>query len=166
MEVCRSYKKGGVKSMEERKEEMTAQNNVEEMTTENNKEEMIKEEEIAGEITISPDIIATLAAITTMKVPGVTSMGGLPAAPLSTLVGRKDINKGVKVELKDKTVNLEISLVVNIDSSLIEVAKEVQKEVKKVIENKTGMTVNKIDISIRDVSYSEKEKEEEENTAY
>ena len=50
--------------MEERKEEMTAQNNVEEMTTENNKEEMIKEEEIAGEITISPDIIATLAAIT------------------------------------------------------------------------------------------------------
>jgi uncharacterized alkaline shock family protein YloU len=101
-----------------------------------------------------------------MKVPGVTSMGGLPAAPLSTLVGRKDINKGVKVELKDKTVNLEISLVVNIDSSLIEVAKEVQKEVKRVIENKTGMTVNKIDISIRDVSYSEKEKEEEENTAY
>jgi len=72
----------------------------------------------------------------------------------------------VKVELKDKTVNLEISLVVNIDSSLIEVAKEVQKEVKRVIENKTGMTVNKIDISIRDVSYSEKEKEEEENTAY
>ncbi len=55
---------------------------------------------------------------------------------------------------------------VNIDSSLIEVAKEVQKEVKKVIENKTGMTVIKIDISIRDVSYSEKEKEEEENTAY
>ena len=72
----------------------------------------------------------------------------------------------MKVELKDKTVNLEISLVVNIDSSLIEVAKEVQKEVKRVIENKTGMTVNKIDISIRDVSYSEKEKEEEENTAY
>ena len=41
MEVCRSYKKGGVKSMEERKEEMTAQNNVEEMTSENNKEERI-----------------------------------------------------------------------------------------------------------------------------
>ena len=134
---------------EERKEEMVAQDNKEEMT----------KEEISGEITISPDIIATLAAITTMKVPGVTSMGGLPAAPLSTLVGRKDINKGVKVELKDKTVNLEISLVVNIDSSLIEVAKEVQKEVKRVIESKTGMTVNKIDISIRDVSYPEKEKE-------
>ncbi len=134
---------------EERKEEMVAQDNKEEMT----------KEEISGEITISPDIIATLAAITTMKVPGVTSMGGLPAAPLSTLVGRKDINKGVKVELKDKAVNLEISLVVNIDSSLIEVAKEVQKEVKRVIESKTGMTVNKIDISIRDVSYPEKEKE-------
>ena len=134
---------------EERKEEMVAQDNKEEMT----------KEEISGEITISPDIIATLAAITTMKVPGVTSMGGLPAAPLSTLVGRKDINKGVKVELKDKTVNLEISLVVNIDSSLIEVAKEVQKEVKRVIESKTGMKVNKIDISIRDVSYPEKEKE-------
>jgi uncharacterized alkaline shock family protein YloU len=141
---------------EERREEIMAQEQ---------KEEPISEE-ITGEITISPDIIATLAAITAMKVPGVTSMGGLTAAPLSTLVGRKDINKGVKVELKDKTVNLEISLVVNIDASLIEVAKEVQREVKKVIENKTGMTVNKVDISIRDVSYPEKEKEKEESSAY
>ena len=135
---------------------------IEEAVSEEKKEEPISEE-IAGEITISPDIIATLAAITTMKVPGVTGMGGLPTAPLSTLVGRKDINKGVKVERKDKTVNLEISLVVNIDSSLIEVAKEVQKEVKRVIESKTGMTVSKIDISIRDVSYPEKEKGKEEN---
>lgn len=139
---------------EERREEVVAEE----------KEKELTREEIAGEITISPDIIATLAAITTMKVPGVTSMGGLTAAPLSTLVGRKDINKGVKVELKDKTVNLEISLVVNIDASLIEVAKEVQREVKKVIEDKTGMTVNKIDISIRDVSYPEKEKEKEESS--
>ena len=76
-------------------------------------------------------------------------------------MGRKDINKGVKVELKDKTVNLEISLVVNIDSSLIEVAKEVQRKVKRVVEDKTGMTVNKVDIIVRDVSYPEKEKEEE-----
>ncbi|HOQ67489.1 MAG TPA: Asp23/Gls24 family envelope stress response protein [Candidatus Atribacteria bacterium] len=137
---------------EERREEMVPEE----------KEEGIKKEEVIGEITFSPDIIATLAAITVMKVPGVTSLGGLPAAPLSTLVGRKDINKGVKVELKDKTVNLEISLVVNIDSSLIEVAKEVQRKVKRVVEDKTGMTVNKVDIIVRDVSYPEKEKEEEE----
>lgn len=136
---------------EERREEMVPEE----------KEEGIKKEEVIGEITFSPDIIATLAAITVMKVPGVTSLGGLPAAPLSTLVGRKDINKGVKVELKDKTVNLEISLVVNIDSSLIEVAKEVQRKVKRVVEDKTGMTVNKVDIIVRDVSYPEKEKEEE-----
>lgn len=138
---------------EEKREETTPE--------ENEEKEITKKEEMIGEITFSPDIIATLVAITVMKVPGVTSLGGLPVAPLSSLIGRKDINKGVKVELKDKTVNLEVSLVININSSLIEVAKEAQREVKKVVEEKTGMTVNKVDIIVRDVSYPESEKEED-----
>lgn len=116
-------------------------------------------EENLGEITIAPDIIATLTAITTVKTPGVTGMAGMPSASLSTLIGKRELNKGVKVEVKEKNVNLEIAIVVDIDSTLIEVAKNVQREVKKVIEGKTGMTVNKVDIIIREVSYKEEGKE-------
>ncbi|MGQ9473364.1 MAG: Asp23/Gls24 family envelope stress response protein [Candidatus Caldatribacteriaceae bacterium] len=116
-------------------------------------------EESLGEITIAPDIIATLTAITTVKMPGVTGMAGMPSASLSTLIGKRELNKGVKVEVKEKNVNLEIAIVVDIDSTLIEVAKNVQREVKKVIETKTGMTVNKVDIIIREVSYKEEGKE-------
>ena len=115
--------------------------------------------ESLGEITIAPDIIATLTAITTVKTPGVTGMAGMPAASLSTLIGKRELNKGVKVDVKDKNVNLEIAIVVDIDSTLIEVARNVQKEVKKVIETKTGMTVNKVDIIIREVSYKEEGKD-------
>jgi len=61
------------------------------------------------------------------------------------------------MHIKEKTVSLEISVVIDIDTVLIEVAKNVQREVKKVIENKTGMTVNKVDVNIREVSYKEKE---------
>ncbi|NSW76660.1 MAG: Asp23/Gls24 family envelope stress response protein [Candidatus Atribacteria bacterium] len=132
---------------EERKEEMTQEGT------------QLRGEESLGEITIAPDIIATLTAITTMKTPGVTGMAGMPAASLSTLIGKRELNKGVKVDVKEKNVSLEIAIVVDIDSTLIEVARNVQKEVKKVIESKTGMTVNKVDIIIREVSYKEEGKE-------
>lgn len=116
--------------------------------------------EVLGEITIAPDIIATLAAITTMKVPGVTGMAGVPAASLSALIGKRELNKGVKVEVKDKTVHLEIAIVADIDSVLIDVARKIQREVKNVVETKTGMTVTRVDVNIRDVSYREEAKEE------
>ncbi|MEN3186985.1 MAG: Asp23/Gls24 family envelope stress response protein [Atribacterota bacterium] len=132
---------------EERREEITPE------------EPQPETEESLGEITIAPDIIATLTAITTMKTPGVTGMAGMPSASLSTLIGKRELNKGVKVEVKEKNVSLEIAIVADIDSTLIEVARNVQKEVKKVIENKTGMTVNKVDIIIREVSYKEEGKE-------
>ena len=115
------------------------------------------EKEVIGEINIAPDIIATLAGITTMKIAGITGMAGIPSASLSTIIGKREINKGVKVDIKDKTVSLEISVVIDIDTVLIEVARNVQREVKKVIETKTGMTVNKVDVNIREVSYKEKD---------
>lgn len=117
------------------------------------------EESSLGEINIAPDIIATLAALTTMKVEGVSGMAGLPQASLGTIIGRRELNKGVKVDLKDKTVSVEISVIVNIEATIIEVAKIIQREVKRVIEEKTGMTVNKVDINVREVAYSEKEEE-------
>ncbi len=123
-------------------------------------EETKEPPEVLGEITIAPDIIATLAAITTMKVPGVTGMAGVPTASLSALIGKRELNKGVKVEVKDKTVHLEIAIVADIDSVLIDVARRIQREVKNVVETKTGMTVTKVDVNIRDVSYREEPKEE------
>ncbi|WP_017872666.1 Asp23/Gls24 family envelope stress response protein [Candidatus Caldatribacterium saccharofermentans] len=132
----------------------------EEYREETRPEETKESPEVLGEITIAPDIIATLAAITTMKVPGVTGMAGVPAASLSALIGKRELNKGVKVEVKDKTVHLEIAIVADIDSVLIDVARQIQREVKNVVETKTGMTVTKVDINIRDVSYKEEPKEE------
>jgi len=114
-------------------------------------------EEVLGEITIAPEIIATLAAITTMKVPGVTGMAGLPQASLGTLIGKRELNKGVKVDIKEKSVNLEISIAVDIEATIVEVARKVQQEVKQVIESKTGMEVNRIDVNVREVTYPEKE---------
>lgn len=131
----------------------------EELTEETKHEEAKGQEESLGEITIAPEIIATLTAITTVKTPGVTGMAGMPSASLSTLIGKRELNKGVKVDVKDKNVSLEIAIVADIDSTLIEVARNVQREVKKVIETKTGMTVNKVDIIIREVSYKEEGKE-------
>jgi len=115
------------------------------------------ESEVIGEINIAPEIIATLAGITTMRISGITGMAGIPSASLGTIMGKREINKGVKVEIKDKSIGLEISVVVDIDTILIDVARHVQHEVKKVIEMKTGMTINKVDINIREVSYKEKE---------
>ncbi len=127
-------------------------------STENSPNGQISTESgVIGEINIAPEIIATLAGITTMKITGITGMAGIPTASLGTIMGKREINKGVKVDMKDKTISLEISVMVDIDTILIDVARNVQREVKQVIETKTGMNVNRVDINIREVSYKEKE---------
>ena len=58
--------------------------------------------EAIGEINIAPDIIATLAGITTMKIAGITGMAGIPSASLSTIMENVKLTKGLRYTLKTK----------------------------------------------------------------
>ena len=73
---------------------------------------------------------------------------------------RKNQGKGVKVEITEKSVLLDLYIVVDYGVRIPELAWEIQENVKNNVETMTGMNVEKVNIHIEGVSFEK----EEENT--
>lgn len=122
----------------------------------------VVEEESVGNIKIAPDVVSTIAGIATAEVEGVagmhTSIAGGLAEMLST---KKNQSKGVKVEIKENSVVIDLYIIVEYGVRIPELAWEVQENVKTSVETMTGLTAEKVNIHIEGVSFEKMKKDEE-----
>ena len=91
-------------------------------------------------------IIAVLAAT---EVEGVASMAGNITNELVGKLGMKNLSKGVKVDVLENVVCVNLNLNLEYGYSIPETCKKVQEKVKTAIENMTGLEVSDVNISIR-----------------
>lgn len=122
-----------------------------------------KTEEEVGNIKISTDVIATIAGMASTEINGVHCMYSSFAGGIAEMFGsKKSAGKGVKVEMDDCGVVIDLYIVVDYGVRIPELAWEIQENVKSNVETMTGMTVDKVNIHIEGVSF-EKEKNDTEN---
>ncbi len=137
---------------------------------EENLEEIEKTEEISVEgndtIKISNEAVATYAGIAVSEVPGVYGMSGGFAGITEALSGKKNLTKGIKVDVEEKNAKIDVSIIVEYGARIPEVAFEIQSRVKKSVENMTGLKVLEVNVHVQGVhAITEKyEKEEDEET--
>jgi uncharacterized alkaline shock family protein YloU len=112
---------------------------------------MVEQKSDAGNIKISDDAIAAIACIAAKDVDGVVDLDGGTAAALAEALGVKDSIKGVKVEMTNDTVSLNIDLIVSFGREVSDVASEVQDKVRESIETMTGLSVDKIHVNVNSV---------------
>jgi uncharacterized alkaline shock family protein YloU len=117
-----------------------------------------------GTIQIAPEVIAVIAGLATVEVPGVAGMSGGIAGGIAELLGRKNLTKGVKVEVGQKEAAVDVSIVVEYGYRIPEVASEIQRSVKRSIETMTGLTVVEVNVHVHDVHFKPAEKAEDEET--
>ena len=60
----------------------------------------------------------------------------------------KNLSKGIKVEVTDNTVSVEVALNIAFGYAIPEVSARVQEKVKTAIENMTGLSVTSVNIRI------------------
>ncbi|OLA89617.1 MAG: alkaline-shock protein [Roseburia sp. 40_7] len=70
---------------------------------------------------------------------------------LVSKLGMKNLSKGVKVEVTDDSVEVNLSLNIAYGYSIPEVSNRVQERVKAAIENMTGLQVLEVNIRIASV---------------
>ena len=92
--------------------------------------------------------IAELAAT---EVDGVASMAGNITNELVSKLGMKNLSKGVKVEIVDSVVSVDLTLNIEYGMNILETSKKVQEKVKAAIENMTGLEVADVNIHIASV---------------
>ena len=113
------------------------------------------EKEMMGEVRIADEVVAIIAGLAATEVDGVDSMAGNITNELVGKLGMKNLSKGVKVEVTEEHVSVDLSLNIKYGFSIPEVCEKVQDKVKSAIENMTGLTVLDVNIKIAGVSMEE-----------
>ena len=113
-----------------------------------------------GQVKISDDVVIIIAGIATSGVKGVSTTRTGVADGLSNLFSKNNYSKGIKVEINENTVVLDIFINVEYGYKISEVAKEVQAVVKKEIETMTDMQVAAVNVHVLNI-IQEKEKEKD-----
>jgi uncharacterized alkaline shock family protein YloU len=115
-----------------------------------------------GSIQIAPEVIEVIAGLATVEVPGVAGMSGGFAGGIADLLGRKNLSKGVKVEVGQLEAAVDVSIIIEFGTRIPEVASGIQQNVKNAIESMTGLNVVEVNVHIHDVQFKAPEKPEEE----
>lgn len=111
-----------------------------------------------GTIQIAPEVIEVIAGLATVEVQGVAGMSGGFGGGIAELLGRKNLSKGVKVEVGQREAAIDVSIIVEFGNRIPEVASAIQRNVKQTIESMTGLTVVEVNVHIHDVQFKTPEK--------
>lgn len=105
-----------------------------------------------GKTTIAPEVLLTIAQLTTLNIEGVSRLSHVQAG-VNQLLKRSQKREGVMIEIVDDVVYLDIFAVLKSDVNVRDVSHNIQHEVSRAISEMVGMTVGRVNIHIEDIDY-------------
>ena len=130
----------------------------EEIETIQNAEEITEE----SGIKIADDVVAVIAGKAASEVSGVFGMSGGFAGGITEVFGKKNFSKGIKVDVQEKEVKIDVNIIVEYGARIPDVAFEIQNRVKKAVESMTGLKVLEVNVHVQGVNTEMQEKQEEQ----
>lgn len=113
-----------------------------------------------GSVKISEEVVAIIAGIAATDVPGVAGMSGGIAGGIAEILGRKNLSKGVKVEVGEKEAAIDLYIIVEFGARIPEVAWDIQDKVKSAVQTMTGLSVIEVNIHVQGVNFDKEVKKE------
>ena len=121
--------------------------------------EMTESTNMKGKTTVAPEVLLTIARLTTLQVEGVSRMANLPTSV--NRLFQHGSSEGVCIEIKDDVVTIDLFVILKEEVNLREVSRTVQREVARSISEMVGMQVGRINIHVEDIDFSEAQSQEE-----
>ncbi|MFX4260971.1 Asp23/Gls24 family envelope stress response protein [Pelotomaculum propionicicum] len=114
-----------------------------------------------GSIRIADDVVKVIAGLAAMEIKGVAGMSGGFAGGIAELLGRKNLSKGIKVEVGEKEAAIDLSVILDYGVRIPDVAAQIQESVKSAVERMTGLVVVEANVNVQGVAFASELKEEE-----
>lgn len=114
-----------------------------------------------GQIKISDEVVGIIAGLAATEVEGVAGMSGGLAGGIAEMLGRKNLSKGVKVEVGERETAIDLYIIVEYGTKIPDISWEIQESVKTAVETMTGLNVVEVNINIQGVNIEKEPKEEE-----
>jgi uncharacterized alkaline shock family protein YloU len=111
-----------------------------------------KEEIDMGIVKISDDVVGAIAGLAASEIEGIAGMSASLVGGITQMLGgKKNISKGVKVNVGENSASIDLYVVVEYGVKIPEVAVKVQENVKKAVETMTGLSVSAVNIHVQNV---------------
>lgn len=101
-----------------------------------------------GKVEIAPEVIEVITGIAASEVKGLAYMRGNFATDVVEKFVKKSHSKGVKVELTDEGIHIELYVVLKFGVNIPEVAQKIQKNIKQSLKNMTSLEIKEINIHV------------------
>ncbi len=108
----------------------------------------VSENSSLGKVEISPGVIEVITGIAASEVEGLFEMRGNFATDVVERFGKKSHNKGVKVELTEAGIVIDLYVVLNFGVSIPQVAQEIQTNIRQNIRNMTELEISEIHVHV------------------
>jgi len=114
-----------------------------------------------GSIRISDEVVKVIAGLAAIEIKGVAGMSGGLVGGIAEMLGRKNLSKGIKVEVGEKEAAVDLFVIIDYGIRIPDVAAQIQENVKKAIERMTGLVVVEVNVNVQGVAFASESKEEE-----
>lgn len=104
-----------------------------------------------GYIKVADDVVPVIAAIAATEIEGVEGVAESLGGELISRMGLRKAPKGVKVDIINRKVKVDMALGISYGSNVPETSRKVQDKVKTSIETMTGLEVTDVNIRIASV---------------
>ncbi|MFJ3384398.1 MULTISPECIES: Asp23/Gls24 family envelope stress response protein [unclassified Curtobacterium] len=109
----------------------------------------------AGKTVIDDQVVAKIAGIAARDVPGVFALGGNAARAFGAIrdaIGSSALGQGVRVEVGETQVAVDLTIVVDYPTPMMDVASAVRAAVTESVTELVGLEVTEVNIAINDVN--------------
>lgn len=104
-----------------------------------------------GELKIANEVVGIIAGLAATEIEGVAGMSG--GIGIAEMLGRKNLSKGVKVEVGEEQAAVDLFVVVDYGVHIPTVAWNIQENVKRAIESMTGLQVVEVNVHVQGVHF-------------
>ena len=112
---------------------------------------VLQDDENIGAVQIADDVVAMIASLAASEVDGVSAVGNNLTNDLMSKVGVKNLAKGVKVDVKETDVTVDVVVTMDYGYNIPATSRKIQDKVKAAIENMTGLNCTEVNIRIAGV---------------
>ncbi|GAA2016419.1 Asp23/Gls24 family envelope stress response protein [Microbacterium ulmi] len=125
------------------------------------------ESRAAGKTTIEDGVVAKIAGIAARDVSGVYALGGGAARAIGAIrdaLNTTDLSQGISVEVGEKQVAVDVTIVAEYPVALQKVADDVRTAIVRAMEDLVGMEVAEVNVTVNDVHVPTDEDQDSESS--
>lgn len=115
--------------------------------------EYVSRSDELGNIHISEEVLAVIAAAAALEVEGVGGLAANLGTDIAELLGKKSLGRGIRLQVEDESVTVEVAILVKYGFTIPEVGRAVQEAVASSIEATSGLAVAAVNVSVGGVVF-------------